>query len=82
MKINEVEQRLSAAFPDGLIQVNSHDGVHFEIVIIDDIFQGETRLARQRKVYESLGALIQSGELHALALKTFTKAEWNKKETK
>ncbi len=80
MKATEVEKYLTQGLPHQLIQVNTTDEVHFEAIVVSDAFQGESRLTRQRKVYAILGPLMQSGELHALALKTFTPAEWQEEQ--
>ena len=35
-------------------------------------------LAEQKMVYATVNDLIVSGELHALGIKAFTRAEWDK----
>ncbi len=80
MKASHVESLLRAALPHDVIQVDTRDEVHFEALIVSAIFEGESRLSRQRKVYAILGSFIESGELHALALKTLTPEEWQQKE--
>lgn len=54
----------------------SGDGYHYELYVVSDRFVGQSRVARQQWVYAQLGDFITSGELHALTMKTYTKAEW------
>jgi acid stress-induced BolA-like protein IbaG/YrbA len=53
------------------------DGVHFEAVIVAASFSGLSRLQRHQRVYACLGDAIQSGEIHALTMKTLTPEEWS-----
>lgn len=53
------------------------DGTHFEAIIISDAFQDKGMLARHRMVYGTLGDSME-GELHALSMRTYTRAEWAK----
>lgn len=54
------------------------DGYHYELTIISDIFLGKSKVARQQWVYAMLKDEITSGRLHAVNMKTWTKAEWEK----
>jgi BolA protein len=47
---------------------------HFRVEIVSAEFEGKSRVARQRLVYETLKAELDAG-LHALALTTLTPAE-------
>jgi BolA protein len=50
-------------------------GGHFRATVVSDRFEGLSRVARQRLVYGVLAAEMKS-EIHALALRTLTPAEW------
>jgi BolA family transcriptional regulator, general stress-responsive regulator len=50
---------------------------HFRVEIVSAAFEGQPRLARQRRVYEILSDELMAG-VHALALKTLTPAEDSK----
>ena len=50
-------------------------GGHFRATIVSGRFEGLSRVARQRLVYEALASEMRS-EIHALALRTLTPAEW------
>jgi BolA family transcriptional regulator, general stress-responsive regulator len=47
---------------------------HFKVEIVSAAFDGQSRVARQRLVYQTLAAEFTDG-LHALALTTLTPAE-------
>jgi BolA family transcriptional regulator, general stress-responsive regulator len=47
---------------------------HFRLVIVAPIFEGQSRLARQRMVYGALAEELASG-VHAIAMTTLTPAE-------
>lgn len=48
---------------------------HFRLVIVSDRFDGKSPLDRHREVNRILAAELE-GAIHALALRTFTVAEW------
>ena len=47
---------------------------HFKVEIVSAAFDGQSRVARQRLVYQALKAELDAG-LHALAITTLTPAE-------
>jgi acid stress-induced BolA-like protein IbaG/YrbA len=53
------------------------DGAHFEAVIVSREFEGKNRIQRQQLVYKALGGRMESGEIHALSMRTLTPQEWN-----
>jgi BolA protein len=48
---------------------------HFKVVLVSDDFDGERLIARHRAVNETLSDELAGG-VHALALHTYTTAEW------
>ena len=48
---------------------------HFKVVIVTDRFAGQRFLARHRAIYSVLSEEL-AGPVHALALHTYTTAEW------
>ena len=53
------------------------DGCHFSVTIISEQFTGLSRLKRQQTVYQLLNPYIESGDVHAVNMKTYTRQEWN-----
>ena len=51
---------------------------HFHLTIVSDLFESQSRVDRQRAVYNALNVLFNSS-LHALECKCFTIIEWNLK---
>ena len=47
---------------------------HYKAVIASEAFQGRSPVRRHQAVYAAMGPLM--GEIHALALHTYTAAEW------
>ncbi len=76
MNKNSIGELISSALQPEYLQVNSPDDVHFEVVIVSEMFIGQSRVKRQQMVYAILTNYIQSGELHALTMQTLTSAEW------
>ena len=54
----------------------SGDGAHWYAVIVSSSFEGQRLIQRHQKVYATLGGRIQTNEVHALSMKTFTPDEW------
>lgn len=52
------------------------DGRHWSALIVSESFDGLRLIARHQKVYATLGQKIQTDEVHALSMKTYTPAEW------
>ena len=52
------------------------DGAHFEAIIVSSVFEGLSRIQRQQAVHKALGGRMESGEIHALSMRTLTPAEW------
>ena len=74
MNAQQIQDLILAGMPGAHVQVTGEDGVHFEAVVIAEVFVGKMPLARHRMVYATLGTLM-GGEIHALALRTQTPQE-------
>lgn len=53
-------------------------GTHFKVVVVSPQFDGERLLARHRRVNAALAAELAAG-VHALAIHTYTAAEWRRR---
>jgi acid stress-induced BolA-like protein IbaG/YrbA len=51
------------------------DGEHFEAILVSSEFVGKNRVQRQQMVNALLRPYFDSGELHALSMKTLTPDE-------
>jgi acid stress-induced BolA-like protein IbaG/YrbA len=72
----QIESWIAAGLPCEFVAVQG-DGQHFEAVIVSSEFAGLNRVKRQQRINAVLKARFDSGELHALSMKTFTPEEWN-----
>lgn len=82
-----IERKLTAAFAPIALEVvddsHRHAGhagaspageTHFHVRIVAAAFEGQSRVARQRALYQALAAEL-AGPVHALALEALTPAE-------
>jgi stress-induced morphogen len=69
----EIKQRIEAAIPGALAEVEDYTGGgdHFRATVTSTAFEGLSRVAQHRLVYEVFGDEI-GGPIHALALRTQT----------
>ncbi len=77
MTPEEVQNMIQAGLPDCEVKVDG-DGSHFDATVVGEIFDGMSQVKKQQAVYKTLGDKITSGELHALTIKAFTPAEYEK----
>ena len=75
METEAVAALIRAGVPGAQVQVTG-DGSHFEAVVVSDAFTGKSPIQRQRLVMDSVRREIESGELHALSIRTFTPEQW------
>ena len=54
----------------------SGDGRHWYAVIVSPAFAGKRLIQRHQQVYATLGGRLQTDEVHALSMKTYTPDEW------
>lgn len=81
MSPDQLKTRIEEKLATGtLAQVMDLTGTqdHYQVVIVSPAFGGKLPLERQRLVMRACQAEIDSGELHALTLKTFTPEEYQK----
>ncbi|KQM71282.1 MULTISPECIES: BolA family protein [Xylophilus] len=52
------------------------DGRHWFATIVSAAFEGKRPIQRHQQVYATLGGRMQTDEVHALSMKTYTPAEW------
>ena len=79
MSEDEVIALIRESFPDSevVVQIN---GNSFMIRIISEVFNGLNSLKRQQRVYACINDKIKSGEMHAVTMRLFTKAEWEQEK--
>lgn len=53
---------------------------HYQLVVVSPLFEGKKMIEQHRIVKALFDADIQSGEVHALSLKTYTPEEWSRRK--
>ncbi len=76
---SQIKKLLESAFSGDLINVDG-DGYHYQVEIVSNVFDGLSKVKRTQAIYKVLDKHIQSGELHALSVKSFTPSEWEDKK--
>lgn len=79
MPKHELQALLDKSFPGDTIQLENPqgDGEHYQLLIVSGRFAGKTMVEQHQMVYGALGDTMRSA-VHALALKTYTPAQWAK----
>lgn len=78
MTPEEIKQILTDNIDDSEVVESTGDGSHFQVTVVSDVFDGLRPVKRQQMIYQHLNEHITSGALHAIGIKTYTKAEWEK----
>ena len=76
MQTEAIKQLIEDGIPGAQVTVTG-DGSHFEAIVVSQSFQGKNMVQQHQLVYGTLGGRMESGEIHALALKTFIPEEWD-----
>jgi len=79
MNAEMIRQLIQEGMPGAQVQVNGDDGVHFEAVVISDAFAGKSMLEQHRMINDILGTRMQQGDIHALALRTYSPQQWDER---
>lgn len=54
-----------------------NQGNKFEVLIVDDVFEGKRLVARQQMIYALFNEYIASGQIHALTIHALTASEYH-----
>jgi acid stress-induced BolA-like protein IbaG/YrbA len=80
----ELEKRIVAALPGAEVEARDLTGTgdHFEARVVTSAFEGLAMLDQHQAVYGPLRDVLDSGALHALALKTYTPEQWRRYQSR
>lgn len=56
------------------------EGTHYQVIAIDDMFETLPRVKRQQMIYAPLSDKISDGTIHAVSIKTFSTAQWQREK--
>ena len=76
MQASDIERLIAHAIPGASVTVRGDDGRHFEALVVAEAFAGMSAVQQHRLVYKALGGRVESEQIHALALKTYTPEAW------
>jgi acid stress-induced BolA-like protein IbaG/YrbA len=76
----EIMQTLSKTLPVTLVETQdlTGGGDHWQVIIVSSAFEGKGLLEQHRIVNEALKEPLADQRIHALALKTYSPAQWEK----
>ena len=77
---DEIKQTLSRALPVTLVETQdlTGGGDHWQVIIVSSAFEGKGLLEQHRIVNEALREPLADQRIHALTLKTYSPAQWDK----
>ncbi len=81
MEISEVETLVKELITQALTLDEIHvkfDGSQCSIIAVSDMFDELSRVKRQQAVLTPLADIIKDGSVHAVSVKTFNKAQWQR----
>ena len=76
----EIKQTLAKSLPVSLIETQdlTGGGDHWQLIVVSPAFEGKGLLEQHRLVNEALKEPMNDQRIHALSLKTFSPAQWEK----
>ncbi|NOK05955.1 MULTISPECIES: BolA family protein [Myxococcus] len=79
-----IRARILEALPGSEVEVRDYTGTgdHYEARVVSPDFTGKAMVQQHQLVYAPLQQWLKSGELHALALKTYSPEQWKKLGTR
>lgn len=80
MTPGEIKSTVEKALPGSTVEVRdlTGGGDHFQVLVVSAAFEGKGLLDQQQMVNGALREALNSGRIHALALKTYTPAQWER----
>lgn len=54
------------------------EGCNFQVIAVGEVFDGLSPVKRQQLLYSALSDEIASGAVHAVSIKTYTPAQWER----
>ena len=77
MTAQELQDLIVAGLPCAHLQVQG-DGRHWYATLVSAEFEGKRLIQRHQRVYATLGNRMVTDEVHALSMRTYSPAEWEK----
>lgn len=80
MTPEQLKQKIETLAPNTHCDVMDLTGTqdHYQVVIVSPAFEGKIMIQQHRLVMELMKVEVDSGEVHALTMKTFTPDQYKK----
>lgn len=78
MSPEQLQQKIETLAPGTQVQVMDLTGTqdHYQVVVISPAFNGKKLIEQQRMVMAVVKPEVDSGEVHALTMRTFTPEQY------
>jgi stress-induced morphogen len=80
MDANQIKARIESFAPNTVAKVYDLTGTqdHWEVIVVSPAFEGKKMLEQHKMVYDLFQNEIQTNEVHALTIKTYTPQAYKK----
>ena len=80
MTPDQLKKRLETLAPGTQVQVIDLTGTqdHYQAILVSKAFEGKMMIEQHRQVMKLVQAEVDSGEVHALTLKTYTPEQYQR----
>ena len=77
---DEIKQTLAKAMPIALVETQdlTGGGDHWQVIVVSAAFEGKGLIDQHRMVNDALKEPMADQRIHALSLKTYSPAQWQK----
>jgi acid stress-induced BolA-like protein IbaG/YrbA len=79
MDIEALKSAIATTVDDSEINIIG-EGCNLTALVVSPHFQGLSLVKRQQQIYSAATPWLESGELHALSIKSYTPEEWEKQK--
>lgn len=79
MEISDIEKLINDALELDELHV-AFDGSQCKVIAVADFLGDLSRVKKQQTIYAPLSEVIKEGAIHAVTIKTFTTAEWQREK--
>ena len=81
MSPEEVKNKIETLAPGTKVTITDLTGTqnHYEATVVSPVFEGRPTIEQHRMVFGILKTEVESGNVHALSLKTFTPEQYSHK---
>lgn len=77
MQAEEVKNIIESQISEATV-LTEGEGCNFSVTVVSEQFTGLMPVKRQQLVYQCVNAQIADGSIHALTIKAYTPAQWQK----